>query len=59
MSIRTNTVSAYNYIMDAIMIWRIVLVLGTLGFLGAMGIFTLKLIAASTGRKRLIDLFIR
>jgi len=24
-----------------------------------MGIFTLKLIAASTGRKRLIDLFIR
>tara|TARA_B100000700_G_scaffold263665_1_gene300961 strand:- start:1607 stop:1744 length:138 start_codon:yes stop_codon:yes gene_type:complete len=45
--------------MDVIIIWRIVLVLGTLGFLGTMGIFTLKLIAASTGRKRLIDLFIR
>ncbi len=46
-------------VLGTIIIWRIVLVLGTLGFLGAMGIFTLKLIAASTGRKRLIDLFIR
>ena len=45
--------------MDAILIWRIVLILGTLSFLGTMGLFTLKLIAASTGRKRLIDLFIR
>ena len=45
--------------MDVIIIWRIILVLGTLGFLGAMGIFTIKIIAAYTGRKRLIDLFIR
>ena len=45
--------------MDQILFWRIILIGGILSFLGAMGIFTLKLIAASTGRKRLIDLFIR
>ena len=35
------------------------LVLGSLLYLGASGLFALKLIAASTGRKRIIDLFIR
>ena len=45
--------------MDVLIIWRIILLLGFFGFLGIMGLFTLKLIAASTGRKRLIDLFIR
>ena len=45
--------------MDVIIIWRIILLLGFFGVLGIMGLVTLKLIAASTGRKRLIDLFIR
>ncbi len=35
------------------------LVLGSLLYLGASGLFTLKLLAAATGRKRIIDLFIR
>ena len=41
--------------MDAIIFWRIFLVLGSLAYLGASGIFTLKLIAAATGRKRILD----
>ncbi|MBC8480847.1 MAG: hypothetical protein ISQ80_01230 [Candidatus Actinomarina sp.] len=45
--------------MDAILFWRIFLLGGILTFLGVMGIFTLKLIAASTGRKRILDFFIR
>ena len=45
--------------MDAVLFWRIFLVLGSLLYLGASGLFALKLIAASTGRKRIIDLFIR
>ena len=45
--------------MDAILFWRIFLVLGGLLYLGASGLFTLKLLAAATGRKRIIDLFIR
>ena len=45
--------------MDLILFWRIFLILGSLMYLGASGLFTLKLIAASTGRKRIIDLFIR
>jgi hypothetical protein len=39
--------------------WRIFLLGGILTFLGVMGIFTLKLLAASTGRKRIIDFFIK
>jgi len=35
------------------------LVLGSLAYLGASGLFALKLLAASTGRKRIIDFFIR
>ena len=35
------------------------LVLGSLAYLGASGIFTLKLIAAATGRKRILDFFTR
>ncbi|MDC0051141.1 hypothetical protein OAJ17_00210 [Acidimicrobiaceae bacterium] len=45
--------------MDEILFWRIFLLGGILTFLGVMGLFTLKLIAASTGRKRIIDFFIR
>ncbi|MDG1740881.1 MAG: hypothetical protein P8H47_05705 [Candidatus Actinomarina sp.] len=45
--------------MDQILFWRIFLLGGILTFLGVMGIFTLKLIAASTGRKRILDFFIR
>ena len=45
--------------MDEILFWRIFLLGGILTFLGVMGIFTLKLLAASTGRKRIIDFFIR
>tara|TARA_B100000902_G_scaffold43716_1_gene51389 strand:+ start:17361 stop:17498 length:138 start_codon:yes stop_codon:yes gene_type:complete len=45
--------------MDQIIFWRIILIGGSLTFLGAMGIFTLKLLAASTGRKRIIDFFVR
>ncbi|MCH1415704.1 MAG: hypothetical protein ACJ0GD_04210 [Candidatus Actinomarina sp.] len=45
--------------MDQIIFWRIFLLGGILTFLGVMGIFTLKLLAASTGRKRIIDFFIR
>ena len=44
--------------MDEILFWRIFLVLGSLGYLGASGLFALKLLAASTGRERIIDLFI-
>ena len=33
--------------------------LGSLLYLGASGLFTLKLLAAATGRKRIVDLFIR
>ena len=44
--------------MDQILFWRIFLLGGILTFLGVMGIFTLKLLAASTGRKRIIDFFI-
>ena len=39
--------------------WRIFLVLGSLAYLGASGLFALKLLAAATGRKRIIDIFIR
>lgn len=45
--------------MDAIIFWRFFLVLGSLAYLGASGIFTLKLIAAATGRKRILDFFTR
>ena len=45
--------------MDLILFWRIFLILGSLLYLGASGLFTLNLIAASTGRKRIIDIFIR
>ena len=59
--------------MDQILFWRIFLLGGILTFLGVtvatdlaiavivgvMGIFTLKLLAASTGRKRILDFFIR
>jgi hypothetical protein len=45
--------------MDEILFWRIFLLGGILTFLGVMGIFTLKLLAASTGRKRIIDFFIK
>ncbi len=45
--------------MDTILFWRIFLVLGSLAYLGAAGLFTLKLIAAATGRKRIIDFFIK
>jgi len=45
--------------MDAILFWRILLVLGSLAYLGASGLFALKLLAAATGRKRIIDIFIR
>jgi len=45
--------------MDLILFWRVFLVLGSLLYLGASGIFTLKLLAASTGRKRILDLFTR
>ena len=45
--------------MDLILFWRIFLILGSLMYLGASGLFILKLIAASTGRKRIIDIFIR
>ncbi|MFL2678153.1 MAG: hypothetical protein ACJ0GN_02230 [Candidatus Actinomarina sp.] len=45
--------------MDEILFWRIFLLGGILTFLGVMGLFTLKLLAASTGRKRIIDFFIR
>ncbi|MDA7543530.1 hypothetical protein N9M07_00930 [Candidatus Actinomarina sp.] len=45
--------------MDQILFWRIFLLGGILTFLGIMGIFTLKLLAASTGRKRILDFFIR
>ena len=45
--------------MDEILFWRIFLLGGILIFLGVMGIFTLKLLAASTGRKRIIDFFIK
>jgi hypothetical protein len=45
--------------MDEILFWRIFLIGGILTFLGVMGLFTLKLLAASTGRKRIIDFFIR
>jgi hypothetical protein len=45
--------------MDQILFWRIFLLGGILTFLGVMGIFTLKLLAASTGRKRIVDFFIR
>jgi hypothetical protein len=45
--------------MDAILFWRIFLVLGSLAYLGASGLFALKLLADATGRKRIIDIFIR
>jgi len=45
--------------MDQILFWRIFLLGGILTFLGVMGIFTLKLLAASTRRKRILDFFIR
>jgi|TARA_Y100000588_G_scaffold96060_1_gene104125 hypothetical protein len=45
--------------MDQIILWRIILIGGILSFLGGMGIFTLKLLAASTGRKRILDFFIK
>jgi hypothetical protein len=45
--------------MDEILFWRIFLLGGILTCLGVMGLFTLKLLAASTGRKRIIDFFIR
>jgi hypothetical protein len=45
--------------MDEILFWKIFLLGGILTFLGVMGIFTLKLLAASTGRKRIIDFFIK
>ena len=45
--------------MDEILFWSIFLLGGILTFLGVMGLFTLKLLAASTGRKRIIDFFIR
>jgi len=45
--------------MYQILFWRIFLLGGILTFLGVMGIFTLKLLAASTGRKRILDFFIR
>ncbi len=45
--------------MDQILFWRIFLLGGILTFLGVMGFFTLKLLAASTGRKRILDFFIR
>ena len=45
--------------MDQILFWRIFLLGGILTFLGVMGVFTLKLLAASTGRKRILDFFIR
>ena len=45
--------------MDQILFWRIFLLGGILTFLGVMGIFTLKLLATSTGRKRILDFFIR
>ena len=45
--------------MDQILFWRVFLLGGILTFLGVMGIFTLKLLAASTGRKRILDFFIR
>ena len=45
--------------MDQILFLRIFLLGGILTFLGVMGIFTLKLLAASTGRKRILDFFIR
>ena len=45
--------------MDEILFWIIFLIGGILTFLGVMGLFTLKLLAASTGRKRIIDFFIR
>jgi len=46
-------------LVEAISFWRIFLVLGSLAYLGASGIFTLKLIAAATGRKRILDFFTR
>ena len=45
--------------MDQIILWRIILIGGILSFLRGMGIFTLKLLAASTGRKRILDFFIK
>ena len=45
--------------MDAILFWRILLATDRKIYLGASGLFTLKLLAAATGRKRIIDLFIR
>ena len=45
--------------MDQIILWRIILIGGILSFLGGMGIFTLKLLAASTGSKRILDFFIK
>jgi hypothetical protein len=45
--------------MDEILFWRIFLILGSLAYLGTSGLFALKLLAASTGRKRIIDFFIR
>ena len=45
--------------MDQIILWRIILIGGILSFLAGMGIFTLKLLAASTGRKRILDFFIK
>ena len=45
--------------MDQIILWRIILIGGILSFLGGMGIFTLKLLAASTGRKRILEFFIK
>jgi len=45
--------------MDQILFWRIFLLGGILTFLGVMGIFTLQLLAASTGRRRILDFFIR
>jgi hypothetical protein len=45
--------------MDQILFWRIFLLGGILTFLVVMGIFTLKLLAASTGRKRIVDFFIK
>jgi len=45
--------------MDQIFFWRIFLLGGILTFVGVMGIFSLKLLAASTGRKRILDFFIR
>ena len=37
--------------MDEILFWRIFLIGGILTFLGVMGLFTLKLLAASTEEK--------